>query len=282
MNVSVITPTWNRADALPRMLASVEAQNPKPLEHIIVDNRSTDSTATIVGEYARRVPYRVTHLTEGDRGIYDAMNQGTREAKGEALYFLNDDDCLAQANALQTLASALARCDTDFAFGDVLVVDPQRGTSSVRHHRQMNRFTLAEKSICQQATIYSRRVMDRVGPFDPSLRAAGDYDWMMRAFLQHAAKAVYLRFVVAHFSLGGISSSESHRDAFEAEMQSVRSRYLNAEDLERAKRFRRVWRKCPFGLQLMPNAGKNAAFPVVTRRPIGSLLIPSPLAWVGF
>lgn len=282
MNISVITPTWNRAEALPRMLASVEAQDPKPLEHIIVDNRSTDATATIVREYARRARYRVAHVTEGDCGIYDAMNQGARAAKGDALYFLNDDDSLASAKALGTLASALARCDADFAFGDVLVVDPQRGTSSVRYHRQMNRFTLAEKSICQQATIYSRRVIDQVGPFDALLRAAGDYDWMMRAFLQHGAKAVYLRYVVAHFSLGGISSSETHRDAFEAEMQSVRSRYLSDVDLERAKRFRRVWRKCPFGLQLMPDAGRDSTFPLVTRRPIGGLLVPSPLAWMGF
>jgi len=282
MNVSIVTPTWNRAEALPQMLASVETQTPRPLEHIIVDNRSTDGSATIVNEYARRVSYRVLHLTEGDCGIYDAMNQGARAAEGDVLYFLNDDDRLANPKALGTLTSALSRYDADFAFGDVLVVDPQRGTSSVRHHRQMNRFTLAEKSICQQATIYSRRIIDQVGPFDASLRAAGDYDWMMRAFLQHASKAVYLRTVVAHFALGGISNSEAHSTAFEAEMRSVRLRYFSEEDLERAKRFRRFWRKCPFGLQLMPNAGRSTAFRIATLHPVGDRLIPSPLAWIGF
>lgn len=282
MNVSIVTPTWNRAEALPRMLASVETQTPKPHEHIIVDNRSTDGTATIVNEYARRVSYRVLHLTEGDCGIYDAMNQGARAAEGDVLYFLNDDDRLANPKALGTLTSALARYDADFAFGDVLVVDPQRGTSSVRHHRQMNRFTLAEKSICQQATIYSRRIIDQVGPFDASLRAAGDYDWMMRAFLKNAAKAVYLRSVVANFALGGISNSDVHSAAFKAEIRSVRLRYFTEADLERAKRFRRFWRKFPFGLQLMPNAGSSAAFDILTRHPIGDRLIPSPLAWIGF
>jgi len=264
------------------MVASVEKQAPPPAEHIIVDNLSTDSTEATIKSYASRVPYPVIHRREADRGIYDAMNRGAEIASGDALYFLNDDDALIGPHSLKTLALGLDRCRADFAFADVTVVDPSTGTSNLRSHRQVNRFTLAEKSICQQATLYSRRILESVGPFDSSLRAAADYDWMLRAFLQHSARAAYLQFPVAQFALGGVSSSESNRSAFEKEMQSVRLRYYDPAGLARAKRFRRLWRKIPWGLAVMPDLGPSPRFAVVTRIPVAGRLFPNPLAWLGF
>jgi glycosyltransferase len=282
MKISIITPTWNRATQLERMLASVEALVPHPHEHIIVDNLSTDATAAVVAGYSSRTPYPVIHKCEADDGIYDAMNHGAKLATGDLLYFLNDDDRLTGAGSLSVLASALTRCRADFAFGDVIVVDRTRGTARRRFHRQVNRLTLAEKSICQQATLYTRKALDVVGRFDPTLRAAADYDWVLRAFFQHSLRGAYLRFPVAEFALGGISSSPDHREAFEAEMQAVRHRYFDAADLDRARRYRRFWRKLPWGLQLTPGGGTGPAVRLASRIPLGSVIVPNPLAWIGF
>lgn len=282
MKISIITPTWNRATQLERMLASVEAVVPRPHEHIIVDNLSTDATSGVVAEYSGRTPYPVIHKREADAGIYDAMNHGVKLATGDLLYFLNDDDRLTGAGSLAVLSRTLAGCRADFAFGDVIVVDRTRGTARRRFHRQVNRLTLAEKSICQQATLYTRRALDTVGLFDPTLRAAADYDWILRAFFRHSLRGAYLRFPVAEFALGGISSSPDHREAFEAEMQAVRQRYFDTADLDRARRYRKFWRKLPWGLHLIP--GTRTGFPVrlASRIPLGPAIVPNPLAWIGF
>ena len=282
MRISIVTPTWNRADDLARMFDSVAKQCPPPAEHIVVDNLSSDATESVVQAYASRVSYPVIHRREADCGIYDAMNQGAQIATGDALYFLNDDDSLLAHDSLKTLALGLQNGRADFVFADVLVVDPATGSSKLRSHRQVNRFTMAEKSICQQATLYSRSILEKVGPFDSTLRAAADYDWILKAFIQHAARAAYLRFPVARFSIGGISSSESNRAAFESEMQSVRLRYYDETDLARAKRFRRTWRKFPWGLSLMPDGGSAARLKVTSRIPIAGHLLPNPLACLGF
>jgi glycosyltransferase len=282
MKISIITPTWNRCDSLARMIQSVEMQAMRPVEHLIVDNLSTDDTASLISAYGARAPYPVIHMREGDKGIYDAMNQGAARARGDALYFLNDDDSLFNTHSLTLLSSALKLAPDGVAFGDVIVRDPNSGAERRRNHRQMNRLTLAEKSICQQATIYSRRAFDAVGFFDAGLRAAGDYDWMLRALVLHRLGAVYLRHPVAIFSTGGISSDPAWRDRFESEMAAVAARHLDQLNISKAKVYRKFWRKIPWGRALMPESNREDDLGICTRSSLATRLCPDPLSWLDF
>jgi glycosyltransferase len=282
MNISIITPTWNRCDSLARMIQSVEVQVAKPLEHIIIDNLSTDGTTDLISNYATRAPYPVFHLREGDKGIYDAMNHGAAKAQGDALYFLNDDDALFRPNSLALLSSALKLIPGGLAFGDVIVRDPATGAERRRNHRQMNQLTLAEKSICQQATIYSRRAFDTVGFFDAGLKAAGDYDWMIRALVGHRIPAIYLRSVIAIFASGGISSDPARNEEFRAEMNLVTERHFTATIRARALRYRRFWRKLPWGLNWCPGHENEDRLFVSSRTAFQNYLLPDPLALLDF
>ena len=282
MKVSIVTPTWNRAATLKQTLKSIESQTLTPFRHVIVDNLSDDETSDLVSDYKKRATYEVVYLRERDRGIYDAMNKGTPAGGGEALYFLNDDDRLLAPDSLELLARALLLVPTGVVFADVAVFDPARGTTKIRTHRQVNRLTLAEKSICQQATLYSRNAIETVGAFDAGLRAAGDYDWMIRALVSHRIQAVYLRQTVAVFTAGGISSDTAHAMEFRAEMDAVANRYFSPEVRERALRYRRFWRKIPWGLHFCPESEKADRLNVITRLPIGEKLLPDPLRFADF
>jgi len=282
MRISIITPTWNRCDSLTRMIQSVEMQALRPMEHLIIDNLSTDDTGTLITDYAARAPYPVIHMREGDKGIYDAMNQGAAMAHGDALYFLNDDDSLFRPDSLALLSAALKLAPDGVAFGDVIVRDPNSGTEQRRNHRQMNRLTLAEKSICQQATIYSRRAFDAVGFFDAGLKAAGDYDWMIRGLVNHRVPAIYLRSVVAVFASGGISSDPTRSEEFRSEMNLVTERHFSATIRSRALRYRRFWRKFPWGLSLCPGHENTDRLLVTSRTAFKDYLLPDPLALLDF
>ena len=282
MKISIITPTWNRCDSLARMIQSVEVQALRPCEHLFIDNLSTDGTASVVSSYATRAPYRVIHMRNGDKGIYDAMNQGAAKAQGDALYFLNDDDALFKPNSLALLSAALKLAPGGLAFGDVIVRDPTSGAQRRRNHRQMNRLTLAEKSICQQATIYSRKAFDAVGFFDSELKAAGDYDWMIRGLVGSRIPAIYLRSVVAVFASGGISSDPARTEEFRTEMNLVTQRHFPAAIRTRALRYRRFWRKLPWGLNLCPGHEGADRLSVTTRTAFQSYLLPDPLALLDF
>lgn len=277
LSLSIITPTWNRAEQLPALFQAVRALSPAPLEHIIVDNCSTDSTTQIIQNYAAEVPWTVVHLCDGDTGLYDAMNQGARKARGDALYFLNDDD-RPLPDGLRQLRQLLEETGAEVVFGDVWRLDPSSGQRSLRRHRQMNFLTLAERSICQQATLYRRESWQQVGPFSSDLRFGGDYDWMLRALRTNKISAAYGAWPVAIFALGGLTTNPAHTESFTLEMAAIRRRFYSEADLARARRYRQFWRKLPFGLRL---AGvPTDAFSVRSFLRCGRFILPDPRALV--
>ncbi|MGD9255575.1 MAG: glycosyltransferase family A protein, partial [Chromatiales bacterium] len=86
--ISVIIPTCNRVETLPRALDSVLAQTLSVDEVIVVDDGSTDGTADLV-----RASYpQVRLLQQPNRGVSAARNRGIRKATGDWIAFLDSDD----------------------------------------------------------------------------------------------------------------------------------------------------------------------------------------------
>ena len=88
--VSVIVPTYNRADLLPRAIGSVLAQTYVDYEIIIVDDCSSDETPTTIGGFDDPRVRSLRH--DRNRGQSAAINTGIEHASGEYIGFLDDDD----------------------------------------------------------------------------------------------------------------------------------------------------------------------------------------------
>ena len=103
--VSVIIPTYDRSELLRQTVDSFLAQN-YPVdkwELILVDNASTDDTGKVIAEIAGREA-NVRALSEPRRGAHHARNSGGLAARGEVLYF-TDDDMLAEPDLLETIVT---------------------------------------------------------------------------------------------------------------------------------------------------------------------------------
>ena len=101
---SIITITFNAANELPATLASVKAQTFTDYEHLIVDGKSKDNTV----ELARNSGIANMRITsEPDRGLYDAMNKGIRQATGKYLIFLNAGDAFHAPETLKQIAETI-------------------------------------------------------------------------------------------------------------------------------------------------------------------------------
>lgn len=89
----MIIPTHNRADSCVRAIESALAQTLPPLEVIVCDDRSTDGTEAAISALAAS-DERVRYLrrTNGPRGPGATRNRALREARGELVAFLDDDD----------------------------------------------------------------------------------------------------------------------------------------------------------------------------------------------
>ena len=89
--ITIITVTYNCRNLLERTIKSVLNLSYDNIEFIIVDGGSTDGTLNIIKKYDGFIDF---WISEEDRGIYNAMNKGSKYAEGDALFFLNAGDKL--------------------------------------------------------------------------------------------------------------------------------------------------------------------------------------------
>jgi glycosyltransferase involved in cell wall biosynthesis len=110
---SVIVPTYNRADLLPRCLHSVLAQTFTDFELVVADDGSTDHTRSLAGEFSAR-DRRVRYVHQENRGGADARNLGVSVSTGKLLAFIDSDDEVAPT-WLQRFCEALRQPETYIA-----------------------------------------------------------------------------------------------------------------------------------------------------------------------
>jgi glycosyltransferase len=212
MKVSVVTVTLDAERWVGDALASVAMQRGVEVESVLVDGGSTDATV----EVALAVPgLRPKVLRGADGGIYDAMNKGLAVASGEALFFLNADDRLADPDALAALAGRLEQRDAALAFGDILVVDPDG--DRLRSHRHVSGPRLGHESLSHQAVLARRRCFDVVGGFDTRWRICADLDWFMRC-ADAGLRLAHLPRLVCRCMTGGASTRQ-----YALQLQEVRA-----------------------------------------------------------
>jgi glycosyltransferase involved in cell wall biosynthesis len=95
--ISVVTPTYNAAPRLPRLIASLRRQSDFNFEWVIADGDSTDGTL----EMLRDIDDLNLHIiSQRDRGIYDALNRAIRSCSGDYYVVIGADDFF-QPEAIQ-------------------------------------------------------------------------------------------------------------------------------------------------------------------------------------
>lgn len=104
--ISVITPTYNRAELLPQIFASLKRQTCKDFEWIIVDDGSFDGTECVVKEMDKERGFPVHYIKKENGGKHTAVNLGVKKAKGELTLILDSDDELPK-NAVEAIQTYL-------------------------------------------------------------------------------------------------------------------------------------------------------------------------------
>lgn len=122
--VSVIVPTFNRRDTLPRALDSIVNQTFPDWEIILVDDGSTDGTRHLAAEYEQRLGKKFRYMFQKNCGAGHARNRGINAARGRYVAFLDSDDeflprKLERQMALFRLCPELGLVYCDYSFVSV-------------------------------------------------------------------------------------------------------------------------------------------------------------------
>ena len=107
--VSVYLPTRNRAEQLPRAIRSVLRQDCPNLELLVVDDASTDLTSEVLARFAARDSRVRIFRQPVPSGAPAARNRAIREARGEFLAGIDDDDLMLPTR-LSSLLDAYQDC----------------------------------------------------------------------------------------------------------------------------------------------------------------------------
>lgn len=97
---TVFTPTYNRAHTLTRVYRSLQAQTERSFEWLIVDDGSTDGTATLVAGWRAEADFPIRYLRQENAGKHAAHNRAVAEAQG-ALFLTLDSDDACEPHALE-------------------------------------------------------------------------------------------------------------------------------------------------------------------------------------
>lgn len=92
--ITVFTPTYNRAYALPRLYETLKAQIFRDFEWLIVDDGSSDNTEKLLQEWIKESHLLIRYIKTPNGGKHRAINRGVTLAKGELFFIVDSDDWL--------------------------------------------------------------------------------------------------------------------------------------------------------------------------------------------
>jgi len=196
--ISIVLPTYNRADTLERAIASVRQQSYPNWELIVVDDGSTDSTRELAADHrGGHDDPRIHWLHLPHRGVSAARNAGIARARGKWVAFL-DSDNVWYADFLEQHQRLLAASPQDIvgSYSDQFWFHGDR-----RRRRVAKQFTPAElfhlPQIDLNALTVRRTTLERVGGFDEAMTKWVDYELMLR--LSAVGKFVHLPRVLGEY-----------------------------------------------------------------------------------
>ena len=196
--ISVVIPTWNRAQRLMGAVRSVLDQTASPRELIVVDDGSTDDTVARLAEIddAR---LRVLEIEHG--GVSAARNRGVEAASGSWLAFLDSDDRW-QAEKLARQVDEANRSGLPLIHTDEIWIRRGVRVNPKRYHQKRGgriyRHCLPRCCVSPSAALVRRDVYESLGGFDESLPACEDYDLWLRLCARHDVAYVDEPLVVKH------------------------------------------------------------------------------------
>jgi glycosyltransferase involved in cell wall biosynthesis/SAM-dependent methyltransferase len=212
--------TYNHARFLAEAIESVLAQTVPAEEIIVVDDGSTDEPAAVIGRYPG-----VKLLRQENAGLAAARNTGLAAASKRYIAFLEAADRL-RPRMLEVTLAQFQRCpECALVYGAYDHIDERGATTRSIPVRlpggdAYSEFLAANLTGMHGTVLYRRDRLHEAGGFDPSLRAAEDYDVFLRLSSNHPVVATTES--VAEYRQNGTSMSNDLPDMLEQVLTVLR------------------------------------------------------------
>ena len=186
MTISVIIPTYNRANFIIKTVESVLNQTIQPSEIIIVDDGSRDNTEQILNNW--QYFDKIIYIKQDNQGVSSARNVGIKLAKNQWICFLDSDD-IWHTNKLEKQIDfhkknshiLFSHTNEKWLFNGKLI-------RQKKHQQKVSGFCFVKNIkntlIGASTVMIHKTIFDEVGIFDENLQVCEDYDLWLR-ILKH-------------------------------------------------------------------------------------------------
>ncbi|HLH77063.1 MAG TPA: glycosyltransferase family A protein [Candidatus Binataceae bacterium] len=186
---SIVIPVWNGAATLAATLSSAMAQSYRPAEIVVVDDGSTDATATLLASFGDRI----TLIRQDNQGPARARNAGAAAARGDYLSFLDADDRWLEQKLELTIRALRDKSGAVMAYCDAMQPDGHPLVPAAMAHAPSRAEMLARWwPILPSTAVIKRAEFLAAGGFDPSFRRPGWEDAEFFVRLRDRGEFVYL------------------------------------------------------------------------------------------
>jgi glycosyltransferase involved in cell wall biosynthesis len=209
--VTIITVVLNAAALLPGYLDNVTRFLNHDVELVILDGNSTDGTVDILTQNNSKINY---WASAPDKGIYDAMNNAVKYARGQWLYFLGVDDTLL--DDFKDIPAMLRNTLSVYYANVIYYGQP--------FYKVYDDYYLTKLNFIHQALFYPKAVFDTY-QYDTRYKVYADYHLNLRLWKDPAFQFEHLDKLIASFPEGGFSSTIKD-ELFESQRDQLFKQYL--------------------------------------------------------
>lgn len=214
--ISIITINYNNASGLEKTIRSIVSQSFTDIEYIVIDGNSTDGSKEVIAKYADNITY---HVSERDKGVYNAMNKGIHKATGKYLLFINSGDELLNEKSIESVAAYLN--DEDIVYFDLQLQETPTQTRIKTYPDSLVFSYFMLDSLPHPASFIQRTLFNTFGAYNESLKICSDWEFFITAICKHEVSYKHVAKVFSVFHLDGISSSSSNNELIANEKRQI-------------------------------------------------------------
>ena len=216
--VTIITTTHNiidkeQTDDFNLMVNLLDMQTYPEIEHIIIDNASTDGTDILLKDYKNKG--YLNFFSEKDTSKFHGYNKGIMRAKGKYIAFISVDDFFHDITAIQDVVNLMEANNADFSFSPAYCRHPD-GFVFLFQPAMHNAFQVMP--CARQAMFFKKSVLEKENYFDEKFKILSEFDLIIRLMLKKY-NGIYFDGNYTTYKLGEKSYQEPEKA--EAECKAI-------------------------------------------------------------
>lgn len=236
--LSVVIPSYNCAQFLGEAIHSVFEQSYRPIELIVVDDGSTDSSRTVIRDVCRRADvHNFILIEQHNEGAHAAIMKGLEAASGEYLSILNSDDFYHSDRFALLLPHLDSR--SGLAFSSIQFVDThgralsssgawpswyEKSFKETDHCPTVGYALLLHNiSVTSSNFLFTRELYEKLGGFSEH-RFVHDWDFLIRSV--YYTEPIFVRQRLINYRIHGSNTTESVRELLFEEASHALRRYI--------------------------------------------------------